>query len=311
MALTVLIVLLIAVLFQFPEFIANLLLAFSLFLEYHNWLLDGLVLWLLGFGLVILLFLYCIILGKIIDSERITNLFLVFPFVFSFVFILLGIPSIFVDFYLTTSFPLNNANKELVAYAQTTSVQYVGCASSPRYDNVLACTVKMQDKSLYKAFCPWKPWLHGCVLGDNMYATKSSRELIKMEVNAMAMAENKGLSETFNNKFERSNINNFSNKVSDNARQQGNQNIYTNEQKQDLAESAAEIQRLLKQLEESNPTATESEKVAYVNDETTPSLKRRVVKALIAGGESAIEEFLDNSYAKVIHSVIKGWMESN
>jgi len=47
-----------------------------------------------------------------------------------------------------------------------------------------------------------------------------------------------------------------------------------------------------------SPTAAEAEKIAYVNDETTPSLRRRIVGALM-GGEAAIEEFLDNSYVNV------------
>ena len=81
------------------------------------------------------------------------------------------------------------------------------------------------------------------------------------------------------------------------------------EQKQTLAEAAAEIQRLLKQLEQTNPNITEAEKVAYVNDETTPSFKRRVVGALQAGGEAAIEEFLDNPYVNVGKAVVKGWMK--
>ena len=61
--------------------------------------------------------------------------------------------------------------------------------------------------------------------------------------------------------------------------------------------------------EQTNPTATETDKVAYVNDETTPSFKRRVVGALQAGGETAIEEFLDNPYVNVGKAVIKGWMK--
>ena len=80
-------------------------------------------------------------------------------------------------------------------------------------------------------------------------------------------------------------------------------------QKQTLAEAATEIQRLLKQLEQTNSAATETDKVAYVNDETTPSFKRRVVGALQAGGETAIEEFLDNPYVNVVKDVIKGWMK--
>lgn len=88
-----------------------------------------------------------------------------------------------------------------------------------------------------------------------------------------------------------------------------NNNFFQSEQKQTLAEAAAAIQQLLKQLEQTNPTTTEAEKIAYVNDETTPSFKRRVVGALQAGSEAAIEEFLDNSYVNVGKAIIKAWMK--
>lgn len=88
-----------------------------------------------------------------------------------------------------------------------------------------------------------------------------------------------------------------------------NNTFVQSEQKQTLAEAAAEIQRLLKQLEQTNPSVTEAEKVAYVNDETTPSFKRRVVGALQAGGKAAIEEFLDNPYVSVGKAVLKDWMK--
>ncbi len=81
------------------------------------------------------------------------------------------------------------------------------------------------------------------------------------------------------------------------------------EQKQTLAQAAAEIQKLLKQLEQANPTATDNEKIDHVNDETTPSFKRRVVSALQAGGETAIDEFLDNSYFSVAKATVKGWLK--
>jgi hypothetical protein len=97
--------------------------------------------------------------------------------------------------------------------------------------------------------------------------------------------------------------------VGDGARSDGNTFFQIPEQKKTLAESALEIQQLLKQLEQTHPTATEAEKIAYVNDETTPSFKRRVVSALQAGGEAAIEEFLDNSYVNVGKAIVKGWMK--
>jgi hypothetical protein len=87
------------------------------------------------------------------------------------------------------------------------------------------------------------------------------------------------------------------------------QHIYAPEQKQSLSEAANEIQKLLQQLEKVNPEATETEKVAYVNSKTTPTLKVRAVSALQAGGEAAIEEFLDNPYINVGKAVVKGWMK--
>jgi len=102
---------------------------------------------------------------------------------------------------------------------------------------------------------------------------------------------------------------NIANNISANARQQANQDIYSSEHKQTILEAAKEIQQLLKQLEKMNPNPTEVEKIEYINDETTPSFKRRVVGALQAGGEAAIEEFLDNPYVNVTKVIVKGWMK--
>lgn len=85
---------------------------------------------------------------------------------------------------------------------------------------------------------------------------------------------------------------------------------YGNERRQTLAQSAAEIQDLLQQLEKSNPTASEAEIVAYVNEEIEPDLKSRLVKALKAGGEAAIESSLDSHYVNLIRAIIKGWSSS-
>ena len=57
------------------------------------------------------------------------------------------------------------------------------------------------------------------------------------------------------------------------------------------------------------PNATVTDKVAYVNDETTPGFKRRVVGALQAGSEAAIEDFLDNPYVNVVKAIVKGWIK--
>lgn len=118
------------------------------------------------------------------------------------------------------------------------------------------------------------------------------------------------MSENYENNFQGANVANMANTVRDNARQQANQHIYLSEQKKTLAEACAESQQLLKQLEQDKPNATEIEKVAYVNDETTPSFKRRVVSALQASGEAAIDEFiLENKYLKVVKAAFKGWLQ--
>ena len=123
-------------------------------------------------------------------------------------------------------------------------------------------------------------------------------------------SESQSSSESFSNDLREANVGNFANQVSDNARQQANQHIHLSESRRTLAEAAKEIQQLLNQLEQTNPTATESEKVAYVNDETTPSFKRRVAGALQESGETAIDEFiLENKYLKVVKSAIKGWLQ--
>jgi hypothetical protein len=123
-------------------------------------------------------------------------------------------------------------------------------------------------------------------------------------------SESQSSSGAFSNDLRGANVANFANQVSGNARQQANQHIHLSESRRTLAEAAEEIQQLLKQLEQTNPTATESEKVAYVNDETTPNFKRRVVGALQASGETVIDEFiLENKYLKVVKSAIKGWVQ--
>ena len=124
------------------------------------------------------------------------------------------------------------------------------------------------------------------------------------------MAANQSESNTFNNDLREARIGNFANQVQDNARQQTNQHNYASPERQTLAEAAAEIQRLLKQLEATNPSATEIEQVAYVNVAAKPDLKQRAISALKAGGDTAIDEFfLENKYLKVGKAVVKAWIQ--
>ncbi len=123
-------------------------------------------------------------------------------------------------------------------------------------------------------------------------------------------AESQSMSDTFNTDNTGANIANFANQVKDNARQQAKQYNYTSEHKQTLAEAAEEIQKLLQQLEKSNPTATEDQQIKHLNDETTPKFKRKAFAALKAAGDTAIDEFLDNSYLKVGKAAIMGWIDA-
>ncbi len=142
-------------------------------------------------------------------------------------------------------------------------------------------------------------------------ASQSSSESSQVNVTNTIIVESKAMTENMN-KNEKSEVEmNFHAPVTGaTGVNKGVININASERQKTLAESAAEIQRLLKQLEETNPVATEPEKIAYVNLATKPDLKQRAIGALKEGGEVAIEEFfLENKYLKVGKAVIKGWLQ--
>ncbi len=90
----------------------------------------------------------------------------------------------------------------------------------------------------------------------------------------------------------------------------GNQNIYASPEKQSLAEAMVEIQTLLKQLEQINPTATETEQTAFVTAAIPVTRRQRAVGALQAGGKTAIAEFLENPYINVAIAIVEGWRDA-
>ena len=142
-------------------------------------------------------------------------------------------------------------------------------------------------------------------------ANQSSSESSNVNVTNTIIVESKAMSES-NNKNEKSEVEmNFHAPVTGvTGVNKGVININASERQKTLAESAAEIQRLLKQLEETNPSATEPEQVAYVNLATKPDFKQRAIGALKEGGEVAIEEFfLENKYLKVGKAIVKGWLQ--
>jgi hypothetical protein len=95
----------------------------------------------------------------------------------------------------------------------------------------------------------------------------------------------------------------------------GNITNNSTEQKQNLAEAAAEIQQLLNQLSQTYPTATTSEKMTVVAKavdeiENNPTLKARVIGALKSGGTEAFKELIDNPLVNILLASIDGWQEA-
>ncbi|MFN6565245.1 MAG: pentapeptide repeat-containing protein [Nostoc sp. ChiSLP01] len=95
----------------------------------------------------------------------------------------------------------------------------------------------------------------------------------------------------------------------------GNITNYNPEQKQNLAEAAAEIQQLLNQLSQTYPTVTTSEKMSVVAKavdeiESNPTLKARVIGALKAGGTEAFKELIDHPLVNILLASIEGWQEA-
>ncbi|WP_228016344.1 pentapeptide repeat-containing protein [Leptolyngbya ectocarpi] len=71
-----------------------------------------------------------------------------------------------------------------------------------------------------------------------------------------------------------------------------------------LAEAAAEIQKLLKQLKASNPTPTEAQQMAFLNAVIPPTRRERFVSALKSGSSAAIDEV---PYGSVLKALVQGW----
>ncbi|NEO16269.1 MULTISPECIES: pentapeptide repeat-containing protein [unclassified Moorena] len=108
------------------------------------------------------------------------------------------------------------------------------------------------------------------------------------------------------------NPNNF-NVFNDNARQI-NTNNFTSEETQSLADAAAEIQQLLNQLSQTNPTSNEIEKLTVVAKaaekiKNNPTLKNKVINALKAGGVEAFKEAIDHPLVNILMATIDGWTE--
>ncbi|NEO95087.1 MAG: pentapeptide repeat-containing protein, partial [Moorea sp. SIO3G5] len=145
---------------------------------------------------------------------------------------------------------------------------------------------------------------------------QSLNPIISLTNTAKADSDMSDKSQSFNigniDQSQAANPTNF-NIANDNARQV-NTNNFTPEQTQSLAEAAAEIQQLLNQLSQTNPTTTNKEKMIVVGEvvdqiETNPTLKNKVINALKAGGVEAFKEAIDHPLVNILMATIDGWTE--
>lgn len=92
--------------------------------------------------------------------------------------------------------------------------------------------------------------------------------------------------------------------------------IHNHAAQQNLAEAAREIQQLLKQLEQSYPTDTLTQKAVVAEEaikriENNPTLKERVIGALKSAGKEAFKEAVAHPLVNVLMAGIEGWEEGD
>ncbi|GAA6615889.1 substrate-binding periplasmic protein [Scytonema sp. NUACC26] len=91
----------------------------------------------------------------------------------------------------------------------------------------------------------------------------------------------------------------------------GNITNYTTEQKQNLAQAAAEIQQLLFQLSQTNPITDEIVTEAIRQEiRRNPTLKARLQSALKAGGLEALKAIFNHPLFSIPAETVKGWLEA-
>lgn len=91
---------------------------------------------------------------------------------------------------------------------------------------------------------------------------------------------------------------------------------HTQKSQQNLAESAAEIQQLLEQLEKSYPAETTAGKIVLAEEtikyiENNPTLSKQVLSVLKIVGVTAFEQFLSHPAASFVIAVLEDWQRKN
>jgi hypothetical protein len=78
-----------------------------------------------------------------------------------------------------------------------------------------------------------------------------------------------------------------------------------------LAKAAEEIQQLLKQLEKTNPTATEKQKVDYINTETSSKKKERIVKLFKEAEQQELKETINPTIFNIVQALMRLNQDTN
>lgn len=89
-------------------------------------------------------------------------------------------------------------------------------------------------------------------------------------------------------------------------------NQYNYASEQNLAEAATQIQQLLNQLAQTNPTTNEVTVANAIQQEIkqNPTLKQRLRSALKAGGIEALKAIFNHPLVSIPIETIKGWVEA-
>ena len=136
-------------------------------------------------------------------------------------------------------------------------------------------------------------------------------------IEVKTITQNEQMSEVNQPKYDQSgaNIGGIVDTAQTGSQQQITQYNYGSEQKPNLAEAAAEIQKLLEQLCQTNPTSSNKEKMIVVAEavdqiENNPTLKARIMNALKAGGVEEFKEAIDHPLVNILIAIIEGWREA-
>ncbi|WP_413175371.1 COR domain-containing protein [Anabaena azotica] len=132
-------------------------------------------------------------------------------------------------------------------------------------------------------------------------------------INNHVNSESNSMSESYQSKYDQRNANNqFVDTAQAGSNVTFNQNNYTPEQKQNLADAAAEIQQLLHQLSKNNQTSTNEgiTNAIYQEIQRNPTLKARLISALKAGGLEALKAIFNHPVFSIPAETIKGFLEA-